>query len=372
MSVLIPCLKEILEKGTFNDKIYLQIIDFKNISKHEIEKHRAIVSDGVNWTSAAMFSSELNEKIRSDEFIKYSIISVELFQIYGVINGNANGELKTLIIKDFEIVSSNENDVIGDPEILEMVLSKSEDKNSKDSSSNSADKVIIISELNPNLDDWTIKVRVIKKRIMKNWNNNKGSGKFFSFDVMDQSSSMSVTAFNDLADKFYETIEIDKAYTISKGQVKETNKLYNIDSHDFEVIISKDTTISALSNDSDVPYPIYNIISISEISELNEGETVDVIGVVWRINEIEYIYSANKPLRKRDIVLFDDSGSAKVTLWNEDADVFDYELQTVLLIQKGRICQYEGMKYIGITRSSIIRGNPPMHGNKFFNSFISK
>lgn len=108
-----------------------------------------------------MFSSEVNEKIRSDEFLKYSIISVDLFQVYGAIKCNANGELRTLIIKDFELVSSDENDVIGTPEVLKMVLIKSDDKNSQNSSSNSADKVSVISDLNPNLEDWTIKVRVI-------------------------------------------------------------------------------------------------------------------------------------------------------------------------------------------------------------------
>lgn len=187
-----------------------------------------------------------------------------------------------------------------------------------------------------NSEIWLIKVRIIKKRPFKYWNNKKGSGKLFSFDAMDQSSSICITAFNDLADKFFEKIEEDKVFTISNGQIKQANKIYNMDSNDYEIIINKETVIEECANDS-VPFLSYNIIPISEIFDHPEGESVDTIGLCWSIDDIDYIYSGKKPLRKRDVVIFDELGSIKTTLWNEDADDFSYELQTVLLIHKGRI-----------------------------------
>lgn len=227
-----------------------------------------------------------------------------------------------------------------------------------------------ISDLQFNSEMWSIKVRIIKKRPYKNWNNKKGSGNLFSFDAMDESGSICITAFNDLADKFFEIIEEDKVFMISNGQIKQANKIYNLDSNDFEIIINKETLIKECANDA-VPLLSYNIIPISEIFDHSEGESVDIIGLCWSVDDIDYIYSGKKPLRKRDVVIFDESGSIKITLWNEDADSFSYELQTVLLIHKGRISQYDGKKYISITRHSIIRCNPQIPGNQLCKSFMS-
>lgn len=266
--------------------------------------------------------------------------------------------------------TSDNNYIIGNPEEFEFRVTRFKAENIENSSSDSKDTFIFISDLQMNSEMWSIKVRIIKKRPYKFWNNKKGSGKLFSFDAMDQSGSICITAFNDLADKFFEMFEEDKVYIISNGQIKQANKIYNIDSNDYEIIINKDTQIKECANDS-VPFLSHNIIMISDIFDLPEGELVDTIGLCWDIDDIEYIYSGKKPLRKRDVVIFDVTGSIKVTFWNEEADDFSYELQTVLLIHKGRVSQYEGKKYISITRHSIIRRNPQIPGNQLCNSFMS-
>lgn len=116
MSALIPCIKEIFENGELNNVIlngelnnviFLQVIDFKNVSKLENEKYRAIISDGINWNSSVIFSSQVNQKVKSEEFKKNSIISVNAFQVFGAIKGTASGESRVLIINEFDIVSSD-------------------------------------------------------------------------------------------------------------------------------------------------------------------------------------------------------------------------------------------------------------------------
>lgn len=120
---------------------------------------------------------------------------------------------------------------------------------------------------------------------------------------MDHSDTIRFTVFNELADKFDEIIGIDKAFEISNGQIKLGNKQYNIASNELEVIVSTDTVIQELLNDSNLPYPTFNIIPIHEIYDRNIGEFVDIIGICWRIEDIHFIYSNSKPLRKKDIVL---------------------------------------------------------------------
>ena len=66
------------------------------------------------------------------------------------------------------------------------------------------------------MNKWTIKgittillyllmillARCTQKGEMRSWNNAKGSGKLFSFTVLDESCDLKVTAFKDDADKY--------------------------------------------------------------------------------------------------------------------------------------------------------------------------
>lgn len=65
-----------------------------------------------------------------------------------------------------------------------------------------------ISSLSPYQNKWVIKARVTAKSAMRSWNNSKGEGKLFSFDLMDESGQIRVTAFRDVAEKYFEMIEV--------------------------------------------------------------------------------------------------------------------------------------------------------------------
>lgn len=371
MSKLIPCIKEIFQNGKFNGEILLQIIKARNISRREYEVFQVIASDGVNWSSSIIVSSQQNSNFKKEKFKKNPIIKVNEFEVYATMKGTESEEVRYLLIKKFEIISFNDNKIIGDPKELE-VSEEADANNHNMSELMSSDQISIIKDFYPGLENWSIKPRIIKKFPIKNWKNNKNSGKVLSFDTMDHSGTIRFTAFNELADKFDNIIEIDKAFEISNGQIKIGNKQYNIASNELEVIISKDTVIEELLNDCDVPFPTFNIIPIHEIYDRNIGEFVDVIGICWRIDDIDFIYSNSKPLRKRDIVLLDDSGSINITMWNEEADEFQYKAQTVLLIQNGRIGEYNGNKYLSITRNSTIRNNPRISENKLYYDVIKR
>lgn len=64
-----------------------------------------------------------------------------------------------------------------------------------------------LSEINPFQSRWKVKVKVLIKRSIYFWQNEKGSGKLFSMDIADEKAQIRVTAFNDEVDKFFDKIE---------------------------------------------------------------------------------------------------------------------------------------------------------------------
>lgn len=67
---------------------------------------------------------------------------------------------------------------------------------------------IPISGLTPYQNKWVIKARVTAKPPIRHWSNAKGEGKLFSFDLVDESGEIRVTAFRDLVDKYYDMLEV--------------------------------------------------------------------------------------------------------------------------------------------------------------------
>lgn len=65
-----------------------------------------------------------------------------------------------------------------------------------------------ISGLSPYQNKWVIKARVTAKSAMRTWSNAKGEGKLFNFDLMDESGQIRCTAFRDVADKYYDMLEV--------------------------------------------------------------------------------------------------------------------------------------------------------------------
>merc|ERR1712013_889097 len=77
-----------------------------------------------------------------------------------------------------------------------------------------------IASLTPYQNKWTIKARVTSKGDIRTWNKSTGSGKLFSFDLMDDSGEIRVTAFNEQCDRFYEVAQAGQVFYIANCTVK--------------------------------------------------------------------------------------------------------------------------------------------------------
>lgn len=84
--------------------------------------------------------------------------------------------------------------------------------------SRSADVYTPVRSLSTMNQDWMIKVRLIKKRPVKEWNNARGSGRLQTVEFMDHMEGMiEATMFNEDIDKWDQILQEEKCYLISKA-----------------------------------------------------------------------------------------------------------------------------------------------------------
>lgn len=224
-------------------------------------------------------------------------------------------------------------------------------------------RIIPIAALNPYQGRWTIKARVTAKGELRHYNNQRGDGKVFSFDLLDSDGGeIRVTCFNAVADQFYHQIEVGKVYLISKGSLKPAQKNFNHLRNDHEIFLESTSTVQLCSEeDSSIPQQQFHFRSISEIEGLESNSVIDVIGVVCSINPSSLIMRKNgTETHKRVLQLKDMSGrSVEVTLWGNFCNAEGQTLQNicdsgvfpVLAVKSGRVNDFNG-KTVGTISTS--------------------
>lgn len=270
-------LSSIFHNGFFQCPVYFQVLDIIKIGSDLDFCYRLIISDSKYWTSFAIISSELNHVMGFEDLRKFSIIEVEEFEIFAMNHSEYKNNQNVIFIKKFIVIAASSRvDVIGDPKELhineipklyklqEVPLSKQSVLNS---SIEKDDVFSSVNELRCELKNWVIKVRVVGKYPIKNWNNAKGSGKLFSFYVMDNTGLIRIIAFRELAEKFHNFIEDDKVYSISNGQIKVADENFSTLSNDYEMILIKDSKIKQELDDDIPPIPKYDLVSLIDVIE---------------------------------------------------------------------------------------------------------
>ncbi|AQK79413.1 Replication protein A 70 kDa DNA-binding subunit C [Zea mays] len=221
-------------------------------------------------------------------------------------------------------------------------------------SKNDAYRLVPLAQLNPYLDKWTIKVRVTAKTDLRFYNNARGAGKVFSFDLLDeQRGEIRATCFNTQADQFFNLIEVDKVYLISKGSLKPAQKKFNSLNHEYEISLDSRTSIEVCADDdSNIPRQQYNFRKISEIENIEKDAILDLIGIVTSVGpSVTFIRKDGVETQRRTLELKDMSGrSVQLTLWgklcvaegNQLQSLCDSGLNPVLALKGARVTDYSG------------------------------
>lgn len=168
-----------------------------------------------------------------------------------------------------------------------------------------------------------IVARVVRISRIRTYNSNGREGKFITLDLKDNTGSISFTLWN-------RDIEILDEIGLKEG---DSVKILGAQSRvrNEEVSLTHSWIGRIIKGEFDVPEHEENMIKIGDAHEM---KNVTLMGVVSKIHDkITFQRRDGSAGAVKSIVISDDTGSIKVTLWNDDAD---------LNINKGDILKVTG------------------------------
>ncbi|XP_062558412.1 replication protein A 70 kDa DNA-binding subunit [Armigeres subalbatus] len=393
------CIADIM-RGSELEKPVVQILGSKRIAGggDQSERYRLLISDEQYLYSFAMLATQLNGLHQNGQLAEFTVIRIDRY-ITSMVNRNEKSEKRVLIILDLTVVKpgATVGEKIGNPQPLtdlgavgtnsggagSAVPARTESAGSISNGSAYQNRSVAntshtstggatpslqdtlthpINSLSPYQNKWVIRARVMTKSGIRTWSNAKGEGKLFSMDIMDESGEIRVTAFKEQCDKFFDMIEVDKVYYITKCQLKPANKQYSALKNDYEMTMTNETLIQEC-NDAEIAMPTiqYNFVPISQIANMEANALIDVIGICKEAGEVVQFTAktSGRELKKRDITLVDMSNAAvSLTLWGEEAQGFSATNNPVLMIKGARVNEFGGGKSIGLVSSSVMKTNP--------------
>lgn len=165
-----------------------------------------------------------------------------------------------------------------------------------------------IKALNAYTQRWTIKARVTAKSDIKTYQNDKGPGKLFKFDLLDESGGeISGAFFKEAVDKFYERLHVGSVYMFSGGKVKVADQKYS-KGRPYEIMFDDKTQVTPAEDDSRIGSANFTFIpGISAIVNMEPKATIDVAGMLTRVEATTELTSkAGRQLTKKDLSIADD------------------------------------------------------------------
>ncbi|KAJ7377288.1 single-stranded DNA binding [Desmophyllum pertusum] len=387
------------------EKPVFQILGIKKIQTKGSEgagndRYRLVLSDGVNIHTSAMLATQLNDLVISKQIEVKAVIRLDKY-ICNIIQETR----KVLIVLEMTVIKPG-NEVpgrIGEPKNINADSNSDRQQPQQNGSGgqnsmsgggtmsggpvlggasrgaglasatygshqplaskgDSARAVYPIMSLTPYQNRWTIRARVTSKSNIRTWSNSKGEGRVFNVDLVDESGEIRATGFNDAVDKFYELLEVNKVFYVSKCSLRTANKQYSTIKNDYEMYLNNDSIIEVCEDRCNLPTLQYNFVQIGDLGNFNADSLVDILGLVISCDDVTQITTktTNRQVSKRDITLLDRSEkSVRATLWGDDAEKFDEHVgkNPVLALKGVKVSEFGG-RSLSILNSTNMRVNP--------------
>ncbi|XP_057750335.1 replication protein A 70 kDa DNA-binding subunit A-like [Arachis stenosperma] len=398
--------------GDVNSKPLVQVLDLSLISSSsnsQQQRYRMLLSDAVS-SHQAMLATQLNDRVRTNRVKKGSVVQLLEYICSPLQNRKIIVVLNMeTIIPDCEIIGnpkpfgeSNLPTQKTSPDKVVQTSSRGHNNNQQQTSqtghaaqsfrpivqpayqpppvyknrgaivkNEAPARIIPIAALNPYQGRWAIKARVTAKGDLRRYNNARGDGKVFSFDLLDSDGGeIRVTCFNAVVDRFYNAIQVGKVYTISKGSLKPAQKNFNHLKNDWEIVLDSNSNVELCPDEDDsIPKQQFSFRPIIDLENVDNNAILDVIGVVISVNPSVPILRKNGMETQRRILNIKDSSgrSVELTLWGEFCNREGQKLQEmadagsfpIVAVKAGKVNDFSG-KSIGTISTTQLSINPDL------------
>ncbi|KAL3856901.1 hypothetical protein ACJMK2_011607 [Sinanodonta woodiana] len=394
---------ESIVKGEVCEKPILQVISSKKISSQGADRYRLLLSDGRQSYSHAMLATQMNELMETGEMDDLCVVRV-LKHLCNTIQQNR----RVLVLLEVEVIAkgSNVQQRLGNPQPYKpgettssaaapekpeittnaakashqplprptpSVYSKpnvpaaaaattgsggsSYSIKSSTPTTPTGGRVHSIASLTPYQNRWRIRARVTQRSNIRTWSNSRGEGKLFSVNLVDESGEIKATGFTDTVDKFFNLLEVNKVFYISRATLKTANKQYSNVKNDYEMTFNNDTCIEPCEDDVDLPSMTFSFVKINELEKIQPNGLVDVIGTLKQCGDVSTVIGkqSQREITKREVQLVDQSGMVvALTLWGKDAESFDGSGNPVLAVKGARVSDWGGRSLSVLASSQLI------------------
>ncbi|CAO3676030.1 unnamed protein product [Rhizopus stolonifer] len=243
-----------------SNKPVLQLINAKIIQTDESTRYRVVVSDGIHYMQALLVLQ--HNLLFEQELLKInSVVRVNNY------TSNVLNNTKVLIIINLDILYTNVETRIGLPASFHPTVSNHPAQGFEPSqqqhmhSSRSIYSIVSfeganiqlessltpIKDISPYKNELIIKARVTNKSIITYWSNHNGNGKFFSFDLLDQSGEIRAIAFNAQVDQFFNLFKEGGVYYIAKARVTVAKRIFSTMNNEYQLQLEGGVEIKQVS-----------------------------------------------------------------------------------------------------------------------------
>ena len=222
--------------------------------------------------------------------------------------------------------------------------------------------------ISPYRSRWQIKGRCSFKGELRQFErrNRNAKGTLFSFQLTDNTGSIDVTAFNEVAQTFFERIRVDHVYLVSNGHLRVAHPKFNRSTSFYEMHLNENSVVREVVDDGSVVRPHPKFVKIRDLLRTRSNSLVDVLGVVEEVSEVDQVFlrSSGQEIMKRTVTILDDSNaSVSLILWGDKVNILkggDGKSGKILMVQGARRGYYEGIK-LKVGRQTVLTVNPNMN-----------